>query len=355
MRLALQVAMRGRGRTSPNPMVGAVIVSPGGVVVGTGWHQRAGEAHAEIAALLEAGDEARGATLYCTLEPCCHQGRTGPCVGPIVAAGIARVVTATEDPNPLVLGGGIRYLRAHGVDVEVGPCARDARRLNEAFFMAVTRHRPFVTAKIALSADAAVADAPGRRTRLSGPIVDRLMQRQRAEVDAIGVGANTVVVDDPLLTARGVYRHRPLVRVIFDARLRVPPSARVFGTLAQGPCYLVADEAACAAAPEAVRRFADGGVGILQTRRCDFRSALDALHGLQVRSLLLEGGPILHRTALAAGLVDKLQIIVTPHRLGPGAVRWLDSDECSLAALHDLTVAVHGDDVVIEGYVHRAD
>ena len=213
---ALQLAERGRGRTSPNPLVGAVVVSRDGLIVGQGYHRRVGEAHAETIALDEAGDRARGATLYCTLEPCCHLGRTGPCVERIVDAGVTRVVAAVEDPNPLVHGKGFEYLRTHGVAVDVGLGADAARRLNQPFFTVMREHRPFVILKAAVSADGFIAEAPGRRTTLSSPDADRHAHRYRAEVDAIAVGAGTILVDDPTLTARGAFRERPLTRVVFD-------------------------------------------------------------------------------------------------------------------------------------------
>ncbi len=201
-------------------MVGAVVVDADGVVVGRGSHERAGEPHAEVHALADAGDRARGATLYCTLEPCSHVGRTGPCAPLVADAGIRRAVIAVEDPNPQVSGRGIEYLRAHGVDVVVGVERDAAERLNRGFFSAMRRGRPFVTLKAALSLDAKVAAGRGQRTALSGPEALAEIHRERAEVDAIAIGSETLLVDDPVLTARGAYRHLPLARVIFDRRLQ---------------------------------------------------------------------------------------------------------------------------------------
>ncbi len=222
MALALDLAARGRGATSPNPMVGAVVWN-GGRIVGRGHHARAGAAHAEVVALDEAGAAARGAVLYCTLEPCCHTGRTGPCADRIAAAGVRRVVVAVEDPDPRVDGGGIRRLRAQGIEVTVGVGRRRAAKLNEAFFTVKRRGRPFVTLKAAVSLDGRIAAARGRRTGLSGPRSQDHAHGTRAVVDAIGVGSGTVLVDDPKLTARGPARARPFVRVIFDTRMRTPP------------------------------------------------------------------------------------------------------------------------------------
>src|SRR5687768_8126823 len=183
MARALALAERGRGRTSPNPMVGAVVVDDDGVVVGRGSHERAGEPHAEIHALNDAGDRARGATLYCTLEPCCHHGRTGPCAPRIVHAGIRRAVVAVEDPNPLVAGRGIAHLRAHGIDVTLGVGGDRAAAMNRPFFTTMRHRRPFVTLKVALTLDARVAAGPGLRTKITGAASDRRAHRERAEVD----------------------------------------------------------------------------------------------------------------------------------------------------------------------------
>ncbi len=243
MARALFWAARGRGRTSPNPVVGAVVVSPDGVVLGQGAHLQAGGPHAEVHALEAAGARAKGATLYCTLEPCCHAGRTGPCVERVVAAGIARVVAAVEDPNPLVAGKGLAFLREHGVRVETGVGGRCAARQNESFFTWIRRGRPFVILKAAVSSDGFVG-RPDRRVRLTGPEADRWFHRQRAEIDALAVGAGTVLVDDPLLTPREVYRHRPLTRVLFDWRARLDAAARVFSTLEAGPIIMIVGEAA---------------------------------------------------------------------------------------------------------------
>src|SRR5262245_33801958 len=228
-------------------MVGALVVDDEGVVVGRGAHEFAGGPHAEVYALNDAGSRARGATLYCTLEPCSHTGRTGPCAPRVVAAGIRRAVVAMTDPNPLVSGRGIAHLREHGVDVTVGVLADSACRLNRPFVTVMRKRRAFVTLKVALSTDGKVAAAGGARTRLTGPAADRYIHRERAEVDAIAVGSGTILADDPLLTARIAYRRRPLVRVIFDRRLRTPPEARIFSTLPAGPVIIVTRPEAVAA------------------------------------------------------------------------------------------------------------
>jgi diaminohydroxyphosphoribosylaminopyrimidine deaminase/5-amino-6-(5-phosphoribosylamino)uracil reductase len=352
MRIALAHAARGQGRTSPNPIVGSVIVSAGGVRVGAGHHDRAGESHAEIVALRCAGSRAAGATLYSTLEPCCHRGRTGPCVVSIVEAGIRRVVSAVADPNPLVAGRGFAYLREHGVEVTVGVMAEEAASLNAAFLTAVTAGRPHVTLKMATSLDGKVAARPGVRTVLTGPRASRHAHLMRAGLDAIGVGSTTVLVDDPLLTVRGVYRARPFLRVIFDRRLRVAPDAKVFGTLDQGPVLVCTTAAHAAAHPDRVGALQAAGAQVWAAGSSEIGEVLRELGRRDVRSLLLEGGPALHRAAWRAGVVDRVAAFVTPHRLGEDAVPWDLPADFSLACLARRRVVPLGPDVLIEGDVH---
>lgn len=354
MARALFHAARGRGRTSPNPLVGAVVVSPDGVVHGHGYHERAGDAHAEVRALDMAGAAARGATLYCTLEPCCHVGRTGPCVTRIVEAGIVRVVSAVEDPDPRVSGRGFSVLRAHGIEVEVGRDAGHATRLNQPFFTRVREQRPFVTLKAALSVDGCLAASAGTRTPLTSAYANRHAQGVRAEVDAIAVGVGTVVTDDPLLTARGVFRSQPLIRVIFDRHLRTPPEARIFSTAAEGPVIIVSADDAIARREDQRRRLERRGARLLVTRGSTLREALSRLAtDWQVGSLLLEGGAALHKLAWEEGVVDYVRLYVTPHVLEPGGVRFMDGTPLWTAALFERRVEPMGPDVLIEGYVHR--
>lgn len=351
MERALAHAARGIGRTTPNPPVGAVVVSPEGVVVGTGYHERAGEPHAEVRALRAAGSHARGSTLYCTLEPCCHQGRTPPCVDAIVAAGVGRVVAATIDPDPRVAGRGIQFLRSRGVIVEVGVGAEQARLLILPFSTAVRTGRPLVALKAATSLDGCLARGAATRTKLTSPAADRLTHRLRAEYDAIAVGSGTILVDNPLLTARHVYRARPLVRAIFDRRLRTPPDARVLTTLADGPVMILTS--AERLDTPAARALADAGATVRAFRPDDIASGFRALRELDVTSVLLEGGAALHAAAWDGGIVDAVTLIVTPHWIGPDGVRFLAARRFSVADLHHVEVAPCGPDVVISGYVHR--
>jgi diaminohydroxyphosphoribosylaminopyrimidine deaminase / 5-amino-6-(5-phosphoribosylamino)uracil reductase len=354
MARALFHAARGSGRTSPNPLVGAVVVSADGVVVGQGFHERAGEPHAEVHALAAAGARARGATLYSTLEPCCHQGRTGPCVSRIVDAGVARVVAAVEDPNPAVRGRGFAFLRARGVAVEVGLGAGPAAALNGPFFTLMRQGRPFVVLKAATSSDGRIAAAPGQRTWLTSDEANRHAHRVRAGIDAIAVGSGTILADDPALTVRGVYRERPLVRVIFDRRLRTPPPSRVLSTVEAGPVIIVTSPRAaeCAAVRTALE---SRGAEIVVARDGTLRAALERVAERGIGSLLLEGGAAVHAAAWDEGLVDYVRLYVTPHVLGDGALTLLPDRSFSTAALHDRRVAPLGPDVMIEGYVHRID
>jgi diaminohydroxyphosphoribosylaminopyrimidine deaminase / 5-amino-6-(5-phosphoribosylamino)uracil reductase len=348
MTRALFLAERGRGTTTPNPIVGAVVVTPAGVVVGQGAHLMAGGPHAEVVALDAAGTRAHGATLYCTLEPCCHVGRTGPCVERIVAARIARVVIATRDPNPRVAGQGIAYLGIHGVDVTEDVCLENASRLNAPFFTWVTESRPFVLLKAAVSADGLVG-RQDRRVFLTGPRANQFFQQQRAEIDAIAVGAGTVLVDDPLLTARDVYRARPLTRVLFDWRGRIPATARVFSTLPAGPVIMVQSaDADPARAAELEAR----GVLVHRARERRLRPVLDWLASREIVSLLVEGGPGLHAACRDEGLIDRVQYVVTPQVLGEG-VPSVAFTRPHVEGMRWPSVKVLGLDALIEFDVYR--
>jgi diaminohydroxyphosphoribosylaminopyrimidine deaminase/5-amino-6-(5-phosphoribosylamino)uracil reductase len=353
MRKAIAIAERGRGRTSPNPMVGALVVNDEGVIVGRGRHEVAGGPHAEVNALRDAGERARGATLYCTLEPCSHTGRTGPCAPAVASAGIRRVVIALEDPNPLVNGRGLAYLRERGVETLIGVGREEAERQNEAFLTVMRRQRPLVIVKVALSLDGCIATAPGVRTPLTGPVANRAIQRQRAEVDAIAVGSGTILADDPMLTARGVYRARPLVRVVFDRRLRMLTTARLLSTLDSGPVIIVGSDRGCAEKPGAVEQLSKAGARVI-TPAGDIGSAIAALREFEVTSVVLEGGATLHAAALQAGIVDVVNAYITPHVLGASGQKWVAPGSFSLGQLEDRRATWLGDDVLVEGHVYRS-
>jgi diaminohydroxyphosphoribosylaminopyrimidine deaminase/5-amino-6-(5-phosphoribosylamino)uracil reductase len=352
MRRALEHARRGLGRTSPNPVVGACIVTDEGVVVGDGAHERAGEPHAEVFALEEAGPRARGATLYCTLEPCSHTGRTGPCTERIITAGIKRVVAAIEDPDPRVSGRGFRALREHGVVVATGLEREQAIRLNQPYLKTMREGRPFVILKAATSLDGRIAAAAGTRTQLTSIAATRHAHHQRAQVDALAIGSGTLLVDDPLLTARHVYRERPLARVIFDRRLRTPSTARVFSTLAAGPVIILTSPEAKRLLSEHTDALERAGATV-EAVDATMTAAFAALahHGIQ--SVLLEGGIGVHRAAWDEELVDYVQLYVAPVTLGRDAPPVAAGPMSAIASLVDQKVHVLGPDVLIEGYVHR--
>lgn len=348
-------ARRGLGRTTPNPVVGACVVAADDVVVGDGSHERAGESHAEVLALDEAGDRARGSTLYCTLEPCVHTGRTGPCADRIIEAGITRVVAAMEDPNPLVRGRGFARLREHGITVDVGVGGVEAIRMNQPFVTAMRRGRPFVILKAATSLDGRLAAGLGQRTQITSLQAERHSHELRAQVDALAVGSETVLVDDPLLTPRLVYRERPLTRVVFDRRLRTPPGARLFSTLSSGPVIIVTSSETVRRAGARTEALEAAGATLLALENCEMQDAVRALGHLEIQSLVLEGGTTLHQAAWDAGVVDCVQLYIGPTAFGGDAPTLLTERRFSIAALFEPRVQSLGPDVLIEGYVHRLD
>ena len=350
MRRALFHAARALGATTPNPVVGAVVVDATGAIVGQGFHARAGGPHAEVAALEEAGPRASGATMYVTLEPCCYTGRTGPCTSRILDAGIRRVVVATIDPNPRVSGRGVALLRAAGVTVDTGLGEAQARRLNAGFISAHERGRPLVILKVAVSRDRKIAALPGVRTRISGPDAHHRTQRLRATTDAIAVGVGTVVADDPLLTVRDVARARPYSRVVFDRQLRTPPAARILGTLDHGQVIMVAAPGTAARHPARARALTERGVAVLEASTLE--EACRALVQFDVHTLLVEGGAIVHRRFLEAQLVDRVHLVVSPQLLGAAGVPLFDGYDVPWSRMVGLRAEPCGNDVWVEADVH---
>lgn len=313
MRRALELAARGWGQTAPNPMVGAVAVRDG-EVVGEGFHARYGDEHAEPVALRAAGELARGATLYVTLEPCTHHGKRPPCAPGVIAAGIARAVIATPDPNP-VAAGGVAMLRAAGLTVDVGAEAEAALELNAPFFHRFTSDRPWTTVKLALSSDGAIAAADRRPTWLTGEESRREVHRQRAAADAIAVGIGTVLADDPLLTVRDTAPPRVApARVVFDRSARLPLTSRLMTSLGDAPVTVVTD----GSAPERERSLERAGASVI--RAAGTAEALRALRTGGVESLYVEGGAGLAGALLEARLVDRLIIFQAPVVLGGGSL-----------------------------------
>jgi diaminohydroxyphosphoribosylaminopyrimidine deaminase / 5-amino-6-(5-phosphoribosylamino)uracil reductase len=313
MRRALALAERGWGQTAPNPMVGAVVVRDG-AVVGEGWHTRLGEAHAEVEALRAAGDRARGATLYVTLEPCAHHGRTPPCTDAILEAGIRRVVAAIADPNPVARGGAER-LRDRDVEVVLGIEADAARELNAAFLHAVASDRPFVRLKLALSVDGALADATREPGWLTGADARVEVHRLRAGSDAVAVGIGTVLADDPMLTVRDAEPPRiPPLRVVFDTSARLPLDSRLVQSVRAAPVLVVC----WAPDPRHAAALEQAGVELLHA--ASLPQALRALRARGVGSLLVEGGAGLASSFVQEALVDRLIIFRAPILLGGGSV-----------------------------------
>jgi diaminohydroxyphosphoribosylaminopyrimidine deaminase / 5-amino-6-(5-phosphoribosylamino)uracil reductase len=333
-----------------------VVVDDEGVVVGRGFHEFAGGAHAEVRALADAGARSRGATLYCTLEPCSHTGRTPPCAPQVVAAGLRRVVLAMEDPNPLVSGRGISLLRENGLDVSVGVLEAAARQLNAPFLTRIRCARPHITMKAALSSDGRVALAGGRPVRLTGAVADRRIHRDRAAVDAIAVGSGTVLHDDPLLTARVAYRRRPLTRIVFDRRLRTPPTARILSTVESGPVIIVTEASAAAAAPQRQSALLQAGafVAVIADGHNFELAALRQFAQAGTSSVILEGGPTLHRAFWDRGLVDRVQMYVVSRAIGPEGLGWWATVEDVAASLEDVRSTMLGTDTLVEGDVHGA-
>ncbi len=359
MREALRLAEEGTGLASPNPRVGAVVVRDGRIA-GRGVHRYERQAHAEVLALAEAGEQARGATLYLNLEPCCHTGRTPPCTQAILQAGIARVVAAMQDPNPRVAGQGFQELAAAGIAVETGCLEREARRLNEAFAKWIRTGIPFVTLKAAMSLDGRIAAPPpadgaaAERSWISSLPARERVQALRHQSDALLSGIGTVLSDDPLLTDRSQRpRRRRLLRVVLDRDLRLPPSARLVASARRHKDLLVfhacADEARrqalehAGARLEAVSAEAEG---------VPLEAVLRRLGELEITSVLLEAGPRLNGAMLAGGWVDKLILFVAPKLLGDTGLP-LAAGGGTMPRLPEgaLTCETVGPDVMMEGYL----
>lgn len=357
MRRALDLAARARGRTSPNPMVGAVLVKDG-AVVGEGFHAFAGCDHAELEAMREAESAAAGATLYVNLEPCCHFGRTPPCVDRIVQAGIRRVVAACEDPNPAVSGKGFAALRAAGVAVDVGVLDKEAARLNEAFFTYIRTGRPFVILKAAASLDGKIATQTGDSRWITGEAARQHVHHLRNEVDAVLVGIGTVLRDDPMLTTRlGTPDQRDPTRVIVDNLARLPLRAQVINRASTAPTILAVSEMAPRARLETLER---EGVQVLvvpgSPRRVSLGHLMEALGKMGFLSVMIEGGAEINASALQEGVVDKVLVFLAPILIGgkstPTAVGGEGIEMLREAKrLRDVRIERFGEDVLIEGYL----
>lgn len=371
MREALALARQGIALASPNPCVGAVVADAGGNIVGRGSHTYDGLKHGEILALEQAGAKARGGALCLNLEPCCHQGRTGPCTDAVIAAGVKRVVAAMTDPNPKVAGQGFEQLRATGIEVTTGVLEAEARKLNESFAKWIRTGRPLITLKAGMTLDGKIAPPPGESDNPSALGVGGAtggwitsvearahVQELRHASDAILVGVGTIVADDPLLTDRtGQPRRRPLQRVVLDSRLRLPLESRLVKTARNDVIVF------CSFAEEKKRRELEGrGIRVEQVKlgssdgRPDMRQIAARLGELELTSLLIEGGALVNWAALAAGVVDKVFLYYAPKILaGTGAVPFAGGP--GFRHLHEaaqvkrLELHRFGEDFAVEGYL----
>jgi len=362
MRRALELAEKGRGRTSPNPMVGALLVK-NGRVVGEGYHRKAGLPHAEIEALRRAGNNARGADLYVNLEPCCHFGKTPPCTEAILSSGVRKVIVGMRDPNRLVSGKGFRQLKKNGVQVVTGPLRKECERLNEVFIKFVQTGNPFVMLKTAVSLDGKIATSKGESQWITGAKAREKVHQIRNEMDAIVAGAGTIVKDNPFLTTRlgkksAVVKHP--VRVILDNEFLVPLKSNVFKNAdTQRVIYATAKNLPASRKKQLTRR----GIEILILKenkgKVDLQHLMRALGDRDITSVLIEGGGEVNASALSAGIVDKVMVFIAPILIGgkdaPGplggkGIRYLKS----AFKIKNMTVNQIGNDFLLEGYVQQA-
>lgn len=354
MALAVSLAERGRGWTNPNPVVGAVLVKEGRII-GQGWHRRLGGLHAEREALADCRESPAGATLYVTLEPCCHQGRQPPCASAILEAGIRRVAVGSPDPNPLVAGKGLKLLRSQGVEVETEVLRAECDALNPAFFHYIRTGRPYVTMKYAMTLDGKIATRTGASQWITGEAARQRVHRDRHANAAILAGVGTVLADDPLLTCRMEGGRSPL-RVICDTYLRTPPESRIVRTAGEIPTILATGPLTV----EQAAPFAAAGCRVwtlpLQDGCVDLAALMDKLGREEIDSVLLEGGGTLNWAMLKAGLVRRVQAYVAPKLFGGGAAKSpVEGLGVSLpeqgAALRHITITPIGEDFLLEGEV----
>ncbi|MGI8919221.1 MAG: bifunctional diaminohydroxyphosphoribosylaminopyrimidine deaminase/5-amino-6-(5-phosphoribosylamino)uracil reductase RibD [Pyrinomonadaceae bacterium] len=359
MARALELAAKGVGLVSPSPLVGCVLVSAHGSVVGEGFYVYDEIKHAETVALEQAGNKAVGATAYVSLEPHAHHGRTSPCTDALIAAGIRRVVAPVEDPNPKVSGGGFAHLRAAGVEVGCGLMAREAQQLNEKYFHFMKTGRPFVHLKLATSLDGKIATRTGDSRWITGEPARARVQELRQEYDAILVGAGTATADDPLLTDRsGLPRRRPLVRVVLDDGLLITPQSQLAGTAAEFPLLVFTSPDA-----DAKRRteLEKAGVEIFsEPSGRDLDRVLAELGKRSLQSVLVEGGANVAGALLQAGLVDKVTFFIAPRLIGgrdaPSAIGGSGVERLSEAVdLEDVEIVQRGGDFEITGYPNRKE
>jgi diaminohydroxyphosphoribosylaminopyrimidine deaminase / 5-amino-6-(5-phosphoribosylamino)uracil reductase len=360
MQRALELAAKGRGQVSPGPLVGSVIVSEDGEIVGEGFYLYENVKHAETVALEQAGERARNGTAYVSLEPHAHQGRTPPCTDALIEAGIKRVFAPIEDPNPLVSGKGFLHLREAGIEVITGLLSKEAAQLNEKYNHAICHGRPFVHLKMACSLDGRIATKSGDARWITGEEARRRVHELRQEYDAILVGAGTATTDDPLLTDRsGIPRHRKLIRVILDKALQISPYSNLVRTAREYPLIVFTSEAADL---KAIRTLEDQGVEVIRDLMGgrDLATVLEHLKERSIQSVLVEGGTMVAGSFLDAGLVDKVSFFIAPIIIGGYdaklAVGGAGADRLSdVLRLSNVEYIPRGKDIEITGYPYRAE
>lgn len=358
MKLALKLARRGIGRVEPNPAVGCVIVKDGRII-GRGWHKKFGGPHAEINALEDcksSGAEAAGAVMYVSLEPCCHEGKTGACTDAIISAGLAKVVVAAIDPSPYAGGKGIRQLRDGGIELETGVCEEEAKLLNAAFMKFAATGRCWVVLKWAQSIDGKLAYADRAKGRwISNEKSRKDAHKLRRRVQAILVGVNTVIADDPLLTAR-LGRGKAATRIVLDGQLRLPLDCKLLNTAKKAPVVIVTSQQAIQANPQAAEKITAKGAELLAVAtgqgRCDIGFLLDELSGRGIVQLLVEGGPTVIASFLKQRLADEVCVYIAPRILGGCGASDVSQSMAELTAgfgLHYVDIKRFGEDVRISG------
>lgn len=354
MRAALELARKGMGHVSPNPMVGALIVR-NDQIIGQGYHEHYGGLHAERNALASCIASPEGADLYVTLEPCCHWGKTPPCTDAIIQSGIRRVIIGSSDPNPLVAGQGIKILKEHGIKVTEGVLENECRRLNAPFFHYITTGLPFVTLKYAMTADGKIASFSGRSRWITGETARRHVHRERWKHTAIMTGSGTILADDPLLTCRLEGGRNP-VRIICDTHLRTPLTARIIKTVSEAPVIL----ATCCTDPEVYSPYEKKGCTVLTVREknghLDLNDLIRRLGQMKIDSILLEGGARLNASALESGIVSRVLVYIAPKIMGgctaPGPVGGQGVDSPDQAyRLSDPEITRLGPDILLESEV----
>uniref|UniRef100_UPI004057BF99 bifunctional diaminohydroxyphosphoribosylaminopyrimidine deaminase/5-amino-6-(5-phosphoribosylamino)uracil reductase RibD n=1 Tax=Candidatus Electronema sp. TaxID=2698783 RepID=UPI004057BF99 len=352
MRQALELAKKGLGRTAPNPCVGAVIVRAG-QLVGSGWHKKAGTPHAEIHAIAEAGAACDGATLYVTLEPCNHTGRTPPCSRAVLAAGIARVVVGMADPNP-VAAGGAEFLRSQGIAVEMGIQEEECRQINRPFIKHSRTGLPWVVLKAGMSLDGKISRVRGQGGPITGPESLRRTHELRDQIDAILIGIGTALIDNPALTCRLEQGRDPL-RVVLDSQLRLPPEAKVLRQQSDAPTWIFCQADACS---EKQRKLEAAGavvhrVAADENERLDLKQVLRQIGKAGLTSVLVEGGAAVHGAFLRAGLADEACLFVAPCFIGESGTPLLSGTGPADLLLTEMTAEKLGQDVLLRGLLRK--